>query len=108
VRELIRSQLGRLSPSAWTLLVAGAVLRQGLTFERLCRVAQLDAQEGLRALEEVLRSGLLREGTLVEEAQAFHGYALITPRQSFQSFLRRTEEEEAYQPHTYANPAPLL
>jgi EmrB/QacA subfamily drug resistance transporter len=75
VRELIRSQLGRLTPSAWMLLVAGAVLRQGLTFERLCRVAQLDVQEGLRALEELLRSGLLCEGTLVEEAQAFHGYA---------------------------------
>lgn len=75
VRELIRSQLGRLTPSTWTLLVAGAVLRQGLTFERLCWVAQLDEQEGLRALEEVLRSGLLHEGTLIEEAQAVHGHA---------------------------------
>src|SRR6266704_4270448 len=32
VRELIRSQLGRLTPSAWALLVAGAALGQGLTF----------------------------------------------------------------------------
>ena len=55
VRELIRSQLGRLTPSAWALLVAGAVLGQGLTFERLIQVAQLDEQEGLRALEELLR-----------------------------------------------------
>jgi len=75
VRELIRSQLGRLTPSAWALLVAGAALGQGLTFERLIQVAQLDEQEGLRALEELLRSGLLCEGTVAEESQAFDGYA---------------------------------
>ncbi len=75
VRELIRCQLGRLTPSAWALLVAGAALGQGLTFERLMRVAQLDEQEGLHALEELLRSGLLWEGTVVEEAQAFDGLA---------------------------------
>jgi DNA-binding SARP family transcriptional activator len=75
VRELIRSQLGRLTPSAWALLVAGAALGQGLTFERLIQVAQLDEQEGLRALEELLRYGWLCEGTVTEEAQAFDGYA---------------------------------
>src|SRR5207247_10762214 len=74
VRELIRSQFGRLTPSAWALLVAGAVLGQGLTFERLIQVAQLDEQEGLRALEELLHSGLLCEGTLVEDSQAVDGY----------------------------------
>ena len=75
VRELIRSQLSRLTPSAWALLVAGAVLGQGLTFERLIQVAQLDEQEGLHALEELVRNGLLCEGTQVEESQAFDGYA---------------------------------
>src|SRR5712692_7667401 len=75
LRELIRSQLGRLTPSAWALLVAGAALGQGLTFERLIRVAQLDEQGGLHALEELLRSRLLWEGTVVEEAQAFEGLA---------------------------------
>ena len=74
VRELIRSQLGRLTPSAWALLVAGAVLGKGLTFERLCQVAQLDELAGLQAMEELLRSGLLCEGTPVEESQAFDGY----------------------------------
>ena len=63
VRELIRSQLARLTPSAWALLVAGAALGQGLSFERLIGVAQLDEHEGLRALEELLRHGLLWEGT---------------------------------------------
>src|SRR6266852_4407852 len=75
LRELIRSQLVRLTPSAWALLVAGAALGQGLTFERLIQVAQLDEQEGLRALEELLRSGLLSEGTPVEDSQAFDGFA---------------------------------
>jgi hypothetical protein len=75
VRELIRSQLGRLTLSAWALLVAGAALGQGLTFERIIQVAQLDEREGLRALEELLRNGLLCEGTLVEGSQAFDGYA---------------------------------
>jgi hypothetical protein len=55
--------------------VAGAVLGQGLTFEHLIGVAQLDEQEGLRALEELLRRGLLCEATLVEESQAVDGYA---------------------------------
>ncbi len=75
VRELIRFQLARLTPSAWELLVVGAVLGQGLTFEHLIVVAQLDEQEGLRALEELLRRGLLCEATLVEESQAVDGYA---------------------------------
>jgi DNA-binding SARP family transcriptional activator len=75
LRELIGSQLGRLTQSAWALLVAGAALGQGLTFERLIQVAQLDEQEGLRALEELLRNELLCEGTVVEESQAFDGYA---------------------------------
>jgi hypothetical protein len=76
VRELIRSQLSRLTPSAWALLVAAAAPGgQGLTFERLIEVAQLDEQEGLCALEELVRNGLLCEGTQLEGSQAFDGYA---------------------------------
>ncbi len=74
LRELIRSQLGQLTPSAWSFLVAGAVMREGLTFERLCQVAQVDEEAGLHALEELLRSGLLCEGNLAEESRAFDGY----------------------------------
>jgi hypothetical protein len=74
VCELIRSQLGRLTPSAWALLVAGAALGQGLTFDRLCQVAHLDELAGLHAVEELLRSGLLCEENLAEESRAFHGY----------------------------------
>jgi len=73
VRELIRSQLGQLTPPAWSLLVAEAVLGEGLTFEQLSRVAQLEEETGLQALEELLRAGLLCEGNLAEEAQALDG-----------------------------------
>jgi tetratricopeptide (TPR) repeat protein len=61
VRELISIQLDRLSPSAFAFLVAGAVLEQDATFERLCQVAALSEREGLLALDEVLRSLLVQE-----------------------------------------------
>ncbi|HEX6478187.1 MAG TPA: AAA family ATPase [Ktedonobacteraceae bacterium] len=71
VRELIRFQLSRLAPSAWTLLVAGAVLGRGLTFERLCQVARVDELAGLNTLEELLRTGWLCEGDLADESLEF-------------------------------------
>jgi predicted ATPase len=74
VRELIRSQLGQLTPAAWALLVAGAVMGEGLTFERLCQVAQLDEETGVQALEEVLRRGWLCEDKHAEAWQAEGGY----------------------------------
>jgi len=61
VRELVRTRLSRLSPEASELLAASAVLGHGFTFEHLCQVADLPEREGLRALDEALRSGLLRE-----------------------------------------------
>src|SRR2546423_10649691 len=60
-REVIVARLDRLSPHAFALLVAGAVLGQGTTFERLCQVADLTEEDGLPALDEVLHSGLLHE-----------------------------------------------
>lgn len=74
VREVICSQLGQLTPSARALLVAGAVMGEGLTFERLCQVAHLDEETGLRALEELLRRGWLYEGDRLEEASTFDEY----------------------------------
>src|SRR5438034_3276919 len=61
VREVIVARLDRLSPHAFALLVAGAVLGQGTTFERLCQVADLSEEDGLPALDEILHSGLLYE-----------------------------------------------
>lgn len=61
VREVIVARLDRLPPHAFALLLAGAVLGQETTFERLCQVADLKEEEGLPALDEVLHSGLLYE-----------------------------------------------
>jgi len=61
VREVIRTRLELLTPSAFTLLTAGAVLGQNCTFELLCQVAGLGEQDGLAALEEVLTAQDLRE-----------------------------------------------
>jgi DNA-binding SARP family transcriptional activator len=61
LRELISLQLDRLSPAAFAFLVAGSVLEQDATFERLCEVSDLSEKEGLVALDEVLRSRLMRE-----------------------------------------------
>ncbi len=61
VREVILARLERLPPNALALLIAGAVLDQGITFERLCQIADLAEQDGLPALDEVLRSHLLYE-----------------------------------------------
>jgi len=82
LRELIRAQLARLSPSSWTFLVTASALEEGLSFERLCQVAGLDELEGLRALEELLRGGWLSEGTVLTEspyAQACGG-SFLHPR----------------------------
>ena len=61
VREVICARLDRLTPNASALLVAGAVLGQEITFERLCQVADLAEHDGLPALDEVLHSHLLQE-----------------------------------------------
>src|SRR5947207_15305856 len=61
VREVLVARLDRLPPHAFALLVAGAVLGQETTFERLCQVADLTEEDGLPALDEVLHSGLLYE-----------------------------------------------
>jgi len=61
VRFVIRSRLARLSPGAFALLAAGTVLDHGLTFERLCVVANLTPDLGLPALDEILSARLVRE-----------------------------------------------
>src|SRR6266567_515774 len=61
VREVICARLDRLPPNAFVLLVAGAVLGQGITFKHLCQVADLAEHDGLSALDEVLHSHLLQE-----------------------------------------------
>jgi predicted ATPase len=61
VREVICARLDRLTPHAFALLLAGAVLGRGITFGHLCQVADFEEEVGLAALDEVLHSGLLYE-----------------------------------------------
>ncbi|BCL78754.1 hypothetical protein ccbrp13_12190 [Ktedonobacteria bacterium brp13] len=64
IRELISIRLDRLRPTAFAFLVAGAVLEQDATFERLCQVADLSEKEGLAVLDEALQSLLIQEPNL--------------------------------------------
>ncbi len=61
VREVIRARITRLSPSAFALLSAGAVLGQDLEFAVMCQVAGLPESDGLTALDELLGARLLLE-----------------------------------------------
>ena len=68
VREVIRVRLSQLAPDSFALLAASAVLGHDASFEQLCRVAGLDEQAGLAALDELLQSRFLREGSNGEVA----------------------------------------
>lgn len=61
VRAVMRARLSRLSPPAFTLLTAGAVLEQSLTFDRLCAVANIAEDAGLPALDELVSGQILLE-----------------------------------------------
>src|SRR5947207_10251410 len=61
VRDLIHARLTRLSHHALTLCVAAAVLDDGCAFDQLCRVADINDNQGLSALDELLTRGLLQE-----------------------------------------------
>jgi tetratricopeptide (TPR) repeat protein len=74
---VIRTRLSRLTPGAITLLIAGAVLDHGFTFEQLCKVAHVGELEGLQALDEALAGRLLREAR-EEERRAFSGAYFFT------------------------------
>lgn len=75
VRELILQRVGRLSMAGQRLLQAGAILGQQFRFAPLCQVAELSEQEGLEALEEAMRSQLVREVGL-SQAQGSIAYSL--------------------------------
>jgi predicted ATPase len=75
IREVVRTRLARLSPQAITLLSAGAILGQNLTFGQLWRVANLDEDQALSALDELVRSQLLRRAEIRQRASADPTYA---------------------------------
>jgi len=59
--DVIHARLAHLGRHARDLLVAGAVLGQGFTFEQMCRVTGLSEDDALPATDEVLRADLLHE-----------------------------------------------
>ena len=61
VQDLIHERLTRLSHHALMLCMAAAVLGDGFTFDQLCRVADIQENQALSALDELLTRGLLRE-----------------------------------------------
>ncbi len=71
VRAVIRSRLHRLSPDAFTLLTAGAVLEKPITFEHLCTISNVTADSGLPALDELVSSHLILEVTQPGTANAY-------------------------------------
>jgi DNA-binding SARP family transcriptional activator len=72
VQAVIRSRLNRLSPNAFSLLAAGAVLEYQITFERLCAIANVSETQGLPALDELLSSRLLLEAAQSGAASAYN------------------------------------
>jgi DNA-binding SARP family transcriptional activator len=71
VHAVILSRLNRLSPHAFSLLAGGAVLEQGLTFERLCAIANVSEDLALPALDELISGRLLLEGTQPGSTSAY-------------------------------------
>ena len=61
VHRVIRARLNRLSPNAFSLLAAGAVLDQQITFERMCIISNLTKDLALPALDELISGRLLVE-----------------------------------------------
>src|SRR5262249_7342408 len=61
VRMLILARLAKLSPVARQLVMASAVLDAQASAKLLWQLAQLERQAGLEALEEAVKSGILRE-----------------------------------------------
>ena len=61
VRALILARLAPLSPAARHLVQVGAVLGTAANAQLLWQLAELGVQEGVEALEEAVRNGILRE-----------------------------------------------
>ena len=66
IGAVVRARLFRLSPNAFSLLAAGAVLEHDLTFEDLRRIAHVTEDLALPALDELIASLLLLEAAQPE------------------------------------------
>ncbi|HLH63185.1 MAG TPA: AAA family ATPase [Ktedonobacteraceae bacterium] len=61
VRAMILARMAKLTPLARQLVTASVVVDFRANAQHLWQVAQLDMQAGIQALEEAVRSGMLRE-----------------------------------------------
>ncbi len=61
VQAMIRARLANLAPTARRLLMASAVLGTQASARLLWQLAELGTQDGLEAMEEAVKSGILRE-----------------------------------------------
>ena len=61
VRAMIQARLARLSSAARQVVMAAAVLATPASARRLWQIAKLGVQAGVEALEEAIKSGILRE-----------------------------------------------
>src|SRR5579864_437758 len=61
VRAMIQARLAKLLPAARWLVMVSTVSCNQTTAQRLWQMAELEVQAGIEALEEAIRSGMLRE-----------------------------------------------
>lgn len=71
VQDVVRDRLSRLSPEAFDLLAAGAVLGQDFDFRNLCHVADLPKGKALRLLDSLLGTRLLAESKQADRPYTF-------------------------------------
>jgi DNA-binding SARP family transcriptional activator len=71
VHAVISSRLNRLSPNAFSLLAAGAVLEQPITFKHLCAVSNVTEDLALPAIDELISARLLLEPEQTVTASAY-------------------------------------
>ena len=81
VRLKFLTLLAKLSPPARQVVMASAVLGEQTSAHRLWQVADLGGQTGIEALEEAVRSGILREIVSGSGQAASYGFAQELARQ---------------------------
>jgi len=81
VRIQFLTRLAKLSPAARQVVMASAVLGRQTTAHQLWQVADVGVQAGIEALEEAVRSGILREVVSGSGRPASYGFAQELMRQ---------------------------
>jgi hypothetical protein len=75
LRAMILARLSKLTQPARQLVMASAVLGKAVSAQQLWQVAELGVQAGLEALEEAVKSGMLREEPAGAGRPGSYGFA---------------------------------